>query len=221
MDMSNLKYRQVANPSESLSARVRTRGRMQIAGPSLSDVYVESYVESLAGIFVVFLPQTSCHVVGQLHTAASTMPQIDFQPPLATTTTVHLPPLSVLGSAKDSRITLSFVARPIDGLSEEDVIEIWTDGGTPGSWRAVQFKSHGEDGILVAQIPVDIADGSFGFTYRVTHASGDASWLGDMGGNGKIDLISTEGEDALWKGEDWLKFDKEHWTGFAVQLDEK
>jgi hypothetical protein len=148
------------------------------------------------------------------------MPQIEFQPPLATTTTVRLPPPSVLGSP-ESHVTLSFTARPIEGLSEDDTIEIWTDGGTPGAWRAVPFEAYGEDGILVAQIPVGIAEGSFGFTYRVTHASGDATWLGDMGGNGKIDLVSAEGEDAVWKGEDWLKFGKEQWTGFGVQLDEK
>lgn len=148
------------------------------------------------------------------------MPQIEFQPPLATTTTVRLPPLSVFGSA-EPHVILSFTARPIEGLSEGDTVEIWTDGGTPGSWRAVPFEPYGDEGILAAGIPVGIAEGSFGFTYRVTHGSGDTTWLGDMGGNGKIDLVAAEGEDALWKGEDWLKLEKEQWTGFGVRLDEK
>lgn len=147
------------------------------------------------------------------------MPRIDFQPPLATTTTVHLPPTSVFNSAKDPHVTLSFIARPIDGLAEDDIVEIWTDGGTSRSWRAIPFERDGEDRDLVARISVDMVKGSFGFTYRVTHASGDATWLGDMGGNGKIDLIPSEGEDALWKGEDWLRF-VDGWTGFGVHVDE-
>ena len=147
------------------------------------------------------------------------MPQIEFQPPLATTTSVHLPPRGVFGSATDPRVTLSFIARPVDGLAEDDVVEIWTDGGTSGSWRAVRFERKCEAETMVARISVDMAEGSFGFTYRLTHASGDVTWLGDMGGNGKIELMSPEGGDALWKGEDWLKLDNE-WTGFGVQVDD-
>lgn len=148
------------------------------------------------------------------------MPQIDFQPPLATTVTVHLPPTSVFNSAKDPRVTLTFIARPVDGLVKDDIVEIWTDAGTNGPWRAVPFERDAEEGTLVSRVTVDMAEGSFGFTYRVTHASGVATWLGDMGDNGRIDLVkSSDRDDALWKGEEWLNIG-DGWTGFGVHLDE-
>lgn len=149
--------------------------------------------------------------------AATTMPQIEFHPPLATATTIHLPPLPVL--PHDPHVLLTFHATPIDGLAEEDRIEIWTDGGSPGTWRALPFDPVG-DGHYVAKISVDVADGSFGYMYRVAHASGDMTWLGDMGGNGKVDLVTAQG-DAIWKGEEWLKFDTKEWTGFGVHVDER
>ncbi|KAI5449320.1 hypothetical protein NCC49_004822 [Naganishia albida] len=144
------------------------------------------------------------------------MPQIEFYPPLATTTTLHLPPLPVLSG--DPHVLLTFYAKPIDALYEGDRIEIWTDGGSPGQWRSAPFvpTQHGKH---VATISVRVEDGSFGYTYRVVHTTGEETWLGDMGANGKIDLVMTQG-DEMWKGEDWLKFDKEGWSGFGVHVDE-
>lgn len=147
------------------------------------------------------------------------MPQIDFYPPLATTNTVHLPPLPVL-SSPGPQVLLTFRATPIDGLDAQDRIEIWTDGGAAGTWRAVPFEPYG-DGVLVAKIVVDVKDGSFGYTYRVAHASGETTWLGDMGGNGKVDLCSAQSDEPVWKGEEWLQLDTNDWTGFGVHVDDR
>jgi hypothetical protein len=146
----------------------------------------------------------------------NTMPQIEFHPPLGTTTTVTLPPLPVLPD--DPHVLLTFRAKPIDTLNHGDRIEIWTDGGSP-EWRAVPFFPAGE-GEYTAEVKVGVEDGSFGYTYRIVHASGEEIWLGDMGGNGKVDLVMTEGEE-LWKGEEWFKFDTKEWTGFGVHIDER
>lgn len=158
----------------------------------------------------------SCTSAGRI-LATITMPQIEFHPPLATTTTLHLPPLPVLPG--DPHVLLTFYAKPIDALYEGDRIEIWTDGGSPGQWRSVPFTPT-QDGKHVATISVRVEDGSFGYTYRVVHSTGEETWLGDMGGNGKVDLVMTQG-DEMWKGEDWLRFDKEGWSGFGVHVDEK
>jgi hypothetical protein len=186
-----------------------------------------------------------------------------FLPGLGNTTTVHLPPASFLAGGTDNdrgSVLLSFTAELTHGgeaRNEGSRVEVWTDAGTVGEWRAVAFSAPAPDGDstststsntsdssssssslpLVAYISLPIKETSFGYTYRIQHDSGDVTWLGDMGCNGRVEMVrssAVDGEgrggevnadddddEGLWNGDEWPDFKIGKWTGFGVHVGDR
>ncbi|KAJ9106413.1 hypothetical protein QFC21_001559 [Naganishia friedmannii] len=165
-----------------------------------------------------------------------------FLPGLGSTTTIHLPPASFLPPhTNDASVLLTFTALSTPDADNAGRVEVWTDAGTAGEWRAVPFSSAEDSNSdksspLVAYISLPIKETSsssssssspsFGYTYRIQHDSGDITWLGDMGCNGRVELLpsssTTQGGEAvqgLWNGDEWLDLTLDNWAGFGVHLD--
>ncbi|KAJ9094648.1 hypothetical protein QFC19_007861 [Naganishia cerealis] len=148
------------------------------------------------------------------------MAPITFLPALGTCSTVHLPPPAVLSRSAGARVLLTFTASG----SGDAPVELWTDAD--GGWRAVPFAPlPGRPDSSVAHVSVALEHRAFGYTYRIQHPSGEVTWLGDMGGNGRVELVRSSSEDddsvGLWNGDDWLDFALDKWDGFGVHMDDR